>query len=42
MKIIILGGEVTGLISAYELSNKKHDIIILEKEKFIGSALAST
>ncbi len=36
MKIAILGGGVTGLTAAYELSKKNHDIVIIEKGERLG------
>lgn len=42
MKILILGGGVTGLTAAYELVKQNCEVLLLEKEKFIGGALAST
>lgn len=38
--IIILGAGITGLVSAYYLS-KKYNVIVLEKENFVGGTAAS-
>lgn len=36
MKIAIIGGGITGLVLAYKLSQKNHQITIFEKEKQLG------
>ncbi len=36
MKIAIIGGGLTGLSAAYQLSQKGHRVTIFEKEKFLG------
>ena len=40
-KIVILGGGVAGLASAYTLTKKGYKPIILEKENFIGGLATS-
>ncbi len=41
MKIVILGGGLTGLSCAYELQKKKADFILIEKEKELGGLCRS-
>lgn len=41
MKFIILGGGLSGLAAGYKLSKKGNEVVILEKEDFLGG-LAST
>lgn len=36
MKIVILGGGITGLTAAYCLSRKGHQVTLIEKEKVLG------
>ncbi|MDP3998436.1 MAG: FAD-dependent oxidoreductase, partial [bacterium] len=36
MKIVIVGAGITGLTAAFRLSQKGHQVIIFEKEKFAG------
>ena len=36
MKIAIIGGGLTGLSAAYQLSKKGHTVTIFEKEKYLG------
>jgi len=41
MKVVILGGGLTGLTCAYELQKKKVDFILIEKEKELGGLCRS-
>ena len=36
MKIVILGGGITGLTTAYYLAKKDHQVTVFEKEKILG------
>ncbi len=36
MKVAILGGGITGLAAAYDLSVKKHDVVLFEKAEVLG------
>ncbi|HZD43413.1 MAG TPA: NAD(P)/FAD-dependent oxidoreductase [Methanomicrobiales archaeon] len=40
MKICVIGGGLTGLTAAFDLS-KEHDVTLLEKNAFLGGCLAS-
>ncbi|KKP59701.1 MAG: hypothetical protein UR54_C0025G0008 [Candidatus Roizmanbacteria bacterium GW2011_GWA2_34_18] len=40
MKIVILGGGITGLTAAHYLAKKNHQITIFEKEKILGGLAA--
>lgn len=41
MKVVILGGGLTGLACAYELQKRKVDFLIIEKEKELGGLCRS-
>lgn len=41
MKSIILGGGLSGLATGYELSKKGNEVVILEKEDFLGGLASS-
>ncbi len=41
MKIAIVGGGFTGLSAAFYLSDKKHQVTIYEKEKYLGGLAAT-
>jgi len=41
MKVLILGGGLAGMATADKLLDQKHDVTILEKEKFLGGMSSS-
>lgn len=41
MKIVIIGGGITGLTAAYFLSQAKHQVIVFEKENILGGLVSS-
>lgn len=41
MKIAIIGGGITGLTAAYQLSQRKHQIFVFEKNEILGGLAAS-
>ena len=41
MKIGIIGGGITGLTSAYLLSQEGHEIFLFEKEKQLGGLIGT-
>ena len=36
MRVAVLGGGITGLVAAYQLSLQNHQVVIFEKEPFLG------
>lgn len=40
MKVAVVGGGVTGLSAAYFLSKKNHQVVVFEKESFLGGLAA--
>ena len=40
-KIVIIGGGITGLSVAWKLSEKGHEVNVLEMDKFIGGLAKS-
>jgi len=40
MKIAVIGAGITGLTAGWRLSQKNHQVVVLEKEKFPGGLTA--